>query len=97
MPGGGLLVRREPPGADAGHPVPATERDRRHQSLVPAPARRQHVLHDQAADPIRCVLRVPAPPLSLSSSCPVKFYGSGSKVYAREWRALNYVVALGIK
>lgn len=55
VPSRGLLLRRQPPGAHAGHPLPAAERDRRDQPVLHAAARRQHVLHDQAADQIRCV------------------------------------------
>lgn len=50
-----LLVRREPFGADAGHPLPAAERDSRDESCGATAEGREHVLHDEAADQIRSV------------------------------------------
>lgn len=53
MSGGGVLVRRKSFGADAGHPVPAAERDGGNESSGTAAESREHVLHDEAADQIR--------------------------------------------
>lgn len=53
MSGRRVLVRRESLGADAGHPLPAAERNGRHESGRAAPESRQYVLHDEAADKIR--------------------------------------------
>lgn len=51
--GGRVLLRRKSFGADAGHPVPAAERDSRHESRGTAAESSQHVLHDEASDQIR--------------------------------------------
>lgn len=51
--GGCVLVRRKSFGADAGHPVPAAERDSGDESRGTAAKGRQHVLHDEASDQIR--------------------------------------------
>lgn len=53
MSGRRVLVRRESLGADAGHPLPAAERNGRHESGRAAPKGRQYVLHDETADKIR--------------------------------------------
>lgn len=53
MPGCSVLVRRESLGADAGHPLPAAERNGRHESGRAAPKGRQHVLYDETANKIR--------------------------------------------
>lgn len=53
MSGCRVLVRRESLGADAGHPLPAAERNGRHESGRAAPESRQYVLHDEIADKIR--------------------------------------------
>lgn len=53
MSGGRVLVRRKSFGADAGHPLPAAERDSRDESCGAAAEGSEHVLHDEAADQIR--------------------------------------------
>lgn len=53
MSGRRVLVRRESVGADAGHSLPTTERNHRHESGRPAPESRQYVLHDETTDKIR--------------------------------------------
>lgn len=53
MSGGGVLVRRKSFGADAGHPVPAAERDSGNESCGTTAESCEHVLHDEASDQIR--------------------------------------------
>lgn len=53
MSGRRVLVRCESLGADAGHSLPAAERNSLHESGRAASESRQHVLHDETADQIR--------------------------------------------
>jgi len=53
VPGRRVLVRRESVGADAGYPLPAAERNGRHESGRAASESCQYVLHDETANKIR--------------------------------------------
>lgn len=52
MSGCCVLVRCESLGADAGHPLPATERNGRYKSGRAAPKGGQYVLYDETTDKI---------------------------------------------